>query len=215
MKFKDLTGQKFGRLLVISLNSKSKHSKWNCICDCGNEKVVYGDKLKYGSSISCGCYRTERIKNAVTKHGQSGKRLYKIWIDMRNRCKNPLCRDFHYYGGRGIKVCDEWLNSYNAFRNWSYSNGYKDDLTIDRIDLNGDYSPNNCKWATRKEQLNNTRRTVFVKYNGKLYSITQLSELLSLPYFRLYNGLKKGNMSVEQAIEYAKKEVRYRRKKID
>lgn len=205
MKFKDLTGQRFGRWTVISrAENKGHHTAWNCVCDCGKRKTVYGCHLVSGLSPSCGCLTRSKIGQVNYSHGKSRTRLYNIWCGIKARCNNPKTYNFYLYGGRGIKVCNEWEHSYEKFEKWAIKNGYDQHLTIERIDVNGNYCPENCRWATNKEQSNNTRRTVKIEYNGETFSIKGLSEHLNLNYRKLYSGLRKKKMPVEEAIEYAK-----------
>lgn len=163
MRLQDLTGQRFGKLTVISRaeNSKDNHVMWNCVCDCGNTKPIRANALKTGNTTSCGCVHTEVVRQMLTRHGMKGTRLYRIWQGMLRRCDNPKRKDFKDYGGRGIKVCDEWRGGFEAFHKWAVSHGYDDNLTIDRVNVNGDYCPENCCWATRKEQVRNRRKAGF------------------------------------------------------
>lgn len=183
----DLTGQRFNKLVVLS--SAPDHVKpngdcvarWNCECDCGNFTVVDGASLKNGHTKSCGCLQGEHHMDSCHNVGRT--RLYRIWQDMRQRCSNPNNNGFQDYGGRGITVCDEWNNSYIAFKEWATSNGYADDLSIDRIDVNGAYEPSNCRWSTFVEQANNTRTNRSVTYNN---------ETLTLAQWRKRLGFKRG-----------------------
>jgi len=161
MKKIDLVGRRFGRLIVLSDTGKKygRNTIWLCQCNCGKLTEVRGDRLKAGNIKSCGCLRKERIKESNTIHGDScgGKisRLYNIWRKMKSRCFNPKQQGYKYYGGKGIKVCDEWKNNYLAFKSWALANGYRNNLTIDRIDSDGNYCPKNCRWLTLSENVRN------------------------------------------------------------
>ena len=161
-KYKDYTNRKFGRLTVIGLDHiQQKYIKgkpnghryyYRCQCDCGNISIVLIDHLLRGKILSCNCLRIERSILANTKHKLRGTRIYGIWGKMIQRCTNPKIRNFNNYGGRGIKVAKEWQEDFLNFYNWAIKNGYQDDLSIDRIDVNGNYEPSNCRWATVKQQ---------------------------------------------------------------
>ena len=161
-QIKDLTGQKFGRLTVIKFYEKRKRNTgssykyyWLCRCQCGNKIIVDVDNLKNNSTKSCGCISKE--KPAHITHGLTNTLLYGVWGGIKTRCLNKNYKKYKDYGGRGIIICDEWLNDFSSFYNWSIENGYKKGLTIDRIDVNRNYEPKNCRWTTQKVQQNNRR----------------------------------------------------------
>ena len=160
---------RFDKLLVIRRHNKTEdgdHSPiWECKCDCGNIVYVTSNNLRNGNTHSCGCIKKEMLRNKRTKHGAKTpnadndlKRLYSIWKSMKTRCNNPNCKDYKDYGGRGIIICDDWLNSFDTFREWAVANGYNKSLSIDRVDVNGNYEPSNCRWATALEQAHNKRK---------------------------------------------------------
>ena len=211
-KTADLTGKRFGRLVVLKredIISKSgkKSVAWRCKCDCGNYTVIRAGNLASGSTKSCGCLANECNPPIMVKHNGSKSRLYSIWKGIKGRCLNKNLKAYHYYGGRGIKICDEWKNDFASFRDWALQNGYSKNLTIDRIDVNGNYEPSNCRWATWKEQANNTRSNRYINYKGKKYSLSEGARLANMDYRifcnRLYNG-----WSVEKAVESPWKRIK-------
>lgn len=200
--FKDLTGQVFGKLTVLNFAyTKNNRSYWNCLCTCGNKCVVCGKYLINGDTKSCGCYKKERQVEANTKHNLKNKRVYNIWLGIKARCYNKNSDNFKYYGGRGIKICDEWLNNPVAFYNWSMENGYSEKLEIDRIDNDKNYSPNNCRWTTRKNQNRNSSHNNFITYNGKTKCLTEWAEELGIKRTTLSGRINIYHWTIERAFE--------------
>ena len=200
---KDLTNKKFGRLKALNLcNYRNKYGRamWHCICDCGKEIDVSSNSLLKGNTKSCGCYKLDLISNRNKTHAESKTKLYQIWVSMRKRCVNKNDKAYQNYGARGIRVCDEWKNSFENFRNWCLENGYKQGLSIDRIDNNGNYCPENCRWTTRYYQSRNTRGNHIIEYNGKQYIMRDLANLLGIKYSTLAARLLVYGWTVEDAI---------------
>lgn len=197
-KLKDLTGQKFGRLIVIKRvgTTKGRNAIWLCKCECGNKVEVFGGNLTSNSTKSCGCLRQEQLKT----HGLSYSNLYPIWIAMKDRCFNCNNKEYHCYGGRGITVCDEWKNNFKSFYNWANKNGYKDGLTIDRINNNKGYSSDNCKWSTMKEQANNKSTNNYITYNGETHTLTEWAEKLGIKERVLSNRINRLKWTIEKAF---------------
>lgn len=205
MTHESYVGKKFGRLTILALRPELKCSplwKEHClvICACGNKKTVLLDSLISGATTSCGCYARERVSDANTKHGYTKirPRLYRIWENMRSRCNYVGNTNYKNYGGRGIKVCEEW-NNYEVFRGWALENGYTDNLTIDRIDVNGNYCSDNCRWTTVKEQSRNKTVNHLLTLGGKTQCVSAWCEELKITESCLRKRLKLG-WSVEKAL---------------
>lgn len=196
--FVNLTGQKYGRLTVLERaeNDKQGNAQWLCQCICGNKKVIRGKALRTGRTSSCGCLLSEsskrRMTSLMTKHGMAGSKLYSVYCSMRERCEKPSCPEYYRYGGRGISVCNEWKEDRSLFFEWAFKNGYKEGLQIDRKNNDGDYSPENCRWVTRIENLNNTSRNVFLEYNGETHTLAEWSRLLGINRSTIYNRRRLG-----------------------
>lgn len=191
-----LHGERFGKLTAKTIDhiGPAGHTYWLCECDCGNYTIVRASHLKSGNVASCGCAGGRRT------HGKSKSRLYRIWNNMKQRCFNPNSAEYHLYGLRGVSVCKEWLDSFEHFHEWAVANGYQDDLSIDRIDNNGPYAPWNCRWATAREQANNTRKTRFITYNGETRSMAEWSRTLGIKQSTLNMRINKYRWSVEEAL---------------
>lgn len=185
-QFVDLTGMIFGNLIVIKRmpNNKRGNAVWKCDCKCGSTVFAATDSLKNGNTQGCGCKSKETARiRSLNSHRRT--RVYSIYNCMKQRCYNQNNKGYKNYGGRGIKICEEWLNDYAKFYDWAIKSGYKDDLTIDRIDVNGNYEPLNCKWSTCKEQNNNRRSSIYLSYQGKTQTIYDWSIETGIKYSKL------------------------------
>lgn len=198
----NLKGQRFGRLIAKQYVGKEKHNRalWLCSCDCGKEIVVPSYRLKQGHTKSCGCLAKEIAKTRTKTHGKAGTRLYRIWNYMKSRCCYNRDPNYVRYGARGITVCDEWKNDYTAFERWALEKGYNDTLSIDRIDVNGNYEPSNCRWATAKEQADNRRTNVRISYNGEIMPLKNACNKANLSYGAIYSYSKRHNLSVAEVF---------------
>lgn len=160
-------GKKFGKLTIVAYVDKTTHHRFSCKCDCGNNKTVILNNLTRGLTSSCGCTRKQKSRERLTTHGLSNTRLSNIWDKMKERCHNLNHEAYHNYGGRGIEVCSEWRKDFMNFYNWAMANGYAEGLTIERVDSNKGYSPDNCTWIPKSEQARNTRRQVYITLFGE------------------------------------------------
>lgn len=192
----DITGKRFGRLTAIEFAGRDGEgkTKWLCRCDCGNEVVVDAWNLKSGHTKSCGCLIAENFSSANKTHGLSKEKIYPVWKSMRARCNNPNSFAYKYYGERGISVCDEWNNDFQTFYDWAIDNGYDPSLSIDRINNDGDYSPDNCKWSTRFEQANNRRMCRQITYQGITHTMAEWARIFDVPYSGLRERIYRNNM---------------------
>ena len=192
----DHTGKRFGKLTVISYAGKARdgHSLWLCRCDCGNFSYVQSNNIR--RTKSCGCYQKEVVRKNKKTHGEHKSRLYTAWINMRRRCSYEKSIGYKNYGGRGIRVCEEWDCSFFAFRKWAYENGYKNDLTIDRINNDGNYTPENCRWADMKQQGRNNSHNK--TWRGKC--LAELCEMYKMPYGTVKARINRLKWPFEKAL---------------
>lgn len=189
-------GDKYNRLTIKEIYKENSRTYFNCLCDCGNEaQKITPTSLLSGNTKSCGCYNNELRITRNTKHNDSKRdfrtRLYKIWLDMRKRCDNPNIARSKNYCLKGIKYCEEW-NTFENFKEWALANGYEDNLTIERIDNDKGYSPDNCTWIPLCEQAKNRTTNHFLEYNGEIHTLTDWSKILGCKRSYLYYYLNKG-----------------------
>jgi len=193
----NLVGQRFTRLTVVEeCGRRNTFKLWRCVCDCGNEVFVTTGHLRNGDTKSCGCYNVDNQRNLHVKHGQTGSRLYGIWNNMRRRCCDKGHIRYDRYGARGIKVCEEWDNSFESFAQWAKETGYNDNLSIDRINNNGDYRPDNCCWSTPTKQARNRETSCII--HGK--SVAEWAEVLGVNYNLLRQRICRDGLTLEEAL---------------
>lgn len=201
----ELDGKRFGKLTAVKRVSDKIYPSgrhdivYQCLCDCGQYTDVLAVHLNSGHTRSCGCLRAETTSKNMTTHGQSSTRLFTIWKNMKSRCTNPNNPCFNQYGGRGITVCDAWIEDFAVFYDWSIKHGYNDDLSIDRVNVNGDYDPDNCRWVSQKTQCNNTRRNIMIEHDGELRTAKQWSDELGIKYGTLISRIRRG-WDVDRAL---------------
>lgn len=208
MKPCNLIGQRFGKLIVISKSKIKKYGVylWECRCDCGNITYVSSNSLNSGNTKSCGCYKYSGLYHP--KHKGYKTHLYFVWESMKKRCYNSNDKFYYCYGDVGIKVCDEWRNDFSSFRDWAVRNGYNEEklasginkLTLDRIDVNGNYCPQNCRWVDMSIQNNNKRNIRKYYYNGETHTITEWSKIKNISFMTLYDRLNKLHWSIDRAL---------------
>lgn len=198
-KLIDLSGQKFGRLTVM-YRSDNRHNQtyWHCKCKCGKEIDVYAQHLLTGKNVSCGCESLERIRELNKTHGLSSTRLYNIWCGMKVRCFNKNSESYSKYGGRGITICDEWKEDFVPFYEWSLANGYCDELSIDRIDVDGNYEPSNCRWVDKRTQSINKRNTVYVELFGRKLTLYECCECAKTDYKKAHRRYRNGKQIFDE-----------------
>lgn len=200
MKEHGVPDSKINVVKYIGTNNDRK-AMWECVCECGKIFIASGKDIRCGHTLSCGCLGEERRAASVTTHGESKTRLYSIYAKMKDRCYNKNNKRYNIYGEKGVRICNEWLNSYEAFRDWAMSHGYQDDLTIDRIDSSGNYCPDNCRWATMETQANNTSRNHFLTYKNSTKTMAEWAKLIGIPYSTLRHRINTLGWSTERALE--------------
>ena len=187
-KIIEMVGRRYGKLVVLSRDTTTsdvKHPKWNCVCDCGNFTSVYGNSLQRNSTKSCGCMSSRYVNNLKdinTKHGMSRTKIYHVYHALLSRCRNPKDKAYKHYGARGIDVCNEWIESFDAFHGWTLTSGYVEGLTLERIDVNLGYCPSNCTWIPQSEQPKNRRGALDATIQGETKTLKEWSEISGIDY---------------------------------
>ena len=210
-KMIDVTGKRFGRLTVVKLSGRDAHNHplWECVCDCGNVIRIPSSRLRSGNTSSCGCLHNEQLAVRNTRHGDSRTRMYHIYKGMKSRCYREKDASYPDYGGRGIEICSEWLGSrgFENFREWAVTHGYSDGLSIDRIDHDGPYSPNNCRWATNTAQANNRRNNRIIEIDGVTHTLSEWGEITGTDPRTIEARLRTLGWDAKKAVFTAKRGV--------
>lgn len=195
-------GEKHGRLTIMRVAGKNKynHVLYECLCECGNLAIIEATCVKRNKTKSCGCLQKEKTKESSTIHGLTNTRIHRIWAAMISRCENQNNNRYYVYGSKGISVCQEWRNDFVQFYDWSMKNGYSDELSIDRIDVNGNYCPDNCRWATREVQMNNRSNNRNITYNGTTRTLKQWSEYFGFNYKYFHEVMSKNDWDIEKVL---------------
>lgn len=206
MNFEEMINKRFGKLVVLKKTDKKKYKTYFlCQCDCGNKTIVEYYSLIYGNTKSCGCLQKEKAKQLKSTHNDSKTRLYTSWCNMKARCYRKTMKRYERYGGRGIVVCDEWKNSFITFKKWALENGYNESLTLDRIDVNGNYEPNNCRWISNLEQQSNRGNNRKITYKGETKALCEWARIYNLKWKTLQNRINDG-WDIEKALTTTKLE---------
>lgn len=194
----DLSGQKFSELTVVGRDTtkRGKGAYWICRCSCDNTTSTEGAKLRKGKTKSCGCKRGKLKIETMGTHGMTNTRLYRIWHSMKSRCKYKSTNNYERYGGRGIKVCAEWDKNFELFARWAHSNGYKDYLSLDRENFDGNYEPSNCRWVKKVEQDNNRSSNRHIEHNGKQCTIAEFARIRGLKYETVRSRIRAGKYKI-------------------
>jgi hypothetical protein len=204
-RIKDIAGNTYGRLTVIRLDHVDQHARWLCRCECGAECVVRSNALKSGKTTSCGCY----VRQIHTKHSMCNSPEYKSWVAMKCRCSNKNSKNYMHYGGRGISICDRWVDSFENF--YTDMGERPEGTSLDRGDVNGDYTPENCRWATSREQVTNRNKSLRFMFRGAIRPLIEIAEMADVKYRTLYDKIKSGlDIEVCVAAAYAaRKDLRH------
>lgn len=205
-KFENLAGKRFGRLTIISPSTNAilttrPRAYWNCLCDCGKEKIVCADGMKSGRTQSCGCYRREQSSKAATKHGLKHTHIYEVWLGIKKRCLNKNRPDYRYYGARGIKMHEPWARDVALFAKET-SEGYAPTLTIDRIDVDGDYAPGNIRWIDHTHQMRNRRNNVVITHGGKTMCAAEWDRKLGLSRGCITRMMHRRKITCDAALSH-------------